>query len=239
LDDSKRQFTDEELLPISALQHLLFCPRQCALIHIENQWAENILTAQGKTLHVKAHEGMNTTRQGVRTTRTLWLCSYRLGLIGQADIVEFENLENNKIEQNISTFKMIENARADKSIQSWRVTPIEYKRGKPKTNDCDRIQLCAQAMCLEEMLKIIIEYGYLFYGSQKRRHEVVFTNKLRTTTESACKELRKLIDSQKTPSANYETKCERCSLMSVCLPKVQNKKSAISFINRSFSIDGL
>ena len=146
-------FTDNQLLPISALQHLIFCERQCALIHVEQLWAENVLTVEGKQLHEKAHEGNSETTGSIRITRSLWLKSNRLGLIGQADIVEFHD--------------------------NGKVVPVEYKRGKPKKDSSDRVQICAQAMCLEDMLKIEISFGSLFYGMRKRRTDVEFDDALR------------------------------------------------------------
>jgi len=190
-------FTEDDLLPISALQHLLFCERQCALIHIEGLWAENRLTVEGKHLHEKAHEGPSCERQGdVKITRGLALRSFRLGLFGKADVVEFHAAGG-----------------------AHRPFPVEYKRGKPKPHDADRVQLCAQALCLEEMLGMEVPRGALFYGKKRRRFDAEFNASLRSATESAAKRLHQLVASGETPRARREPKCERCSLLHLCLPE--------------------
>lgn len=189
-------YDENELLPLSALQHLMFCERQCALIHIEQAWAENRLTAEGRIMHEKAHEGGTESRGNVRTARGLRVRSLRLGLIGQADVVEFHR----QIDGPPIPF------------------PVEYKRGKPKENRCDDVQLCAQAMCLEEMLNVRVPAGALFYGQPRRRTEVVFDAGLRSLTEQTAAKLHALISRGVTPAAVYEKKCESCSLKGVCLP---------------------
>jgi len=139
-------YTEDDLIPISALQHFVFCERQCALIHIEQAWTENRLTAEGRLLHERVHDQGGESRAGVRIERGLPLRSLRLGLVGVADVVEFHPL----------------------SEGGWRPFPVEYKRGKPKRNACDEIQVCAQALCLEEMLGVRIPAGALFYGKTHR-----------------------------------------------------------------------
>jgi CRISPR-associated exonuclease Cas4 len=187
-------FTEDQFLPLSALQHLLFCPRQTALIHLEQAWAENRFTSDGRVLHKKAHEGPDESRPGVRITRSLPVASRALGLAGQCDIVEFH--ANNTI------------------------TPIEYKRGKPKNHRADEVQLCAQALCLEEMLGVEIAEGFLFYGQCKRRTPVPFDPELRRLAADTTAELHRLIDSRQTPPAEYEPrKCDNCSLLDHCQPK--------------------
>lgn len=185
-------FTEDQLLPLSALQHYLFCPRQCALIHVEQVWAENQFTAEGNVLHERAHEGPDESRPGIRTTRGMPVRSLALGVSGQCDVVEFH---------------------AD-----GRVFPVEYKRGKPKKNDSDRVQLCAQALCLEEMLAIEIEEGALFYGKNRRRYGATFDASLRDLTRSTAQRLHAMMDSGKTPHAVREKKCEACSLLNLCMP---------------------
>ncbi|MEL7498740.1 MAG: CRISPR-associated protein Cas4 [Planctomycetota bacterium] len=185
-------YSEQQLLPISALQHLIFCERQCALIHVEQLWAENVLTVEGRQLHEKAHSGNSELRDKTRITRGLWLKSHRLGLIGQADIVEFQS---------------------DQSV-----VPIEYKRGKPKKDDSDRIQLCAQALCLEEMLDTIVESGALFYGKRQRRTKISFNDELRSKTHSTSQRLHDMIAQRATPTAQYEKKCDQCSLLNLCMP---------------------
>jgi len=182
-----------DYIMLSALQHYLYCPRQCALIHVEQQWAENRFTAEGKVLHERA-DSRETGRQGqIRTVRTLPIRSRRLGLSGQADIVEFHS--------------------------DGTVLPVEYKRGRPKANRCDEVQLCAQALCLEEMLEVRITGGALFYGQQRRRKEIAFDDELRQLTEVTIAQVHDLLQNITTPKAEYAKKCEQCSLAVVCLPK--------------------
>lgn len=197
-------YSDDELLPLSALQHLLFCERQCALIHIEGLWVENRLTVEGRHLHQKAHEGPDETRAGVRTTRGLALRSLRLGLVGKADVVEFHP---GKVAGRLTPF------------------PVEYKRGKPKRHDADLVQLCAQALCLEEMLGTEVEQGALFYGQTRRRLDVTFDAELRDLTEATARSLHELIASRRTPRATREPKCDACSLLELCLPDVVGRAS--------------
>ena len=210
-------FTEDDLLPISALQHLVFCPRQCALIHLENLWDENRLTAEGRNMHEKAHESQTESHPGVRVAHSLRLHSFRLGLVGQADIVEFRELPDGSIE----------GIPLKGSRKRWQPFPIEYKRGSPKASHCDIIQLCAQALCLEEMLGATIEKGSLFYGRPRRRHEVVFNNELRLETEGLTAKLHEFFAVGKTPSARYEKKCDSCSLLAQCMPKVTGKRKSI------------
>lgn len=206
-------FTDNQLLPISALQHLIFCERQCALIHVEQLWAENVLTVEGKNLHEKVHDGASETSGDVRIARSLWLKSNRLGLIGQGDVVEFH---------------------ADGTV-----APVEYKRGKPKKDASDRVQLCAQAMCLEDMLQIQISGGSLFYGTRKRRTQVEFDDDLRELTKSKIDRLRQMIDNRETPTAQRMPKCDKCSLVELCIPDSQRfRTGVVAWNDRQFeSID--
>ena len=186
-------YTEDDLLPLSALQHILYCERQCALIHIEQVWSENRLTAEGRLAHDHVHTAGNETRAGVRIARDLSLRSLRLGLIGKADVVEFHD---------------------------GVPYPVEHKRGHAKTNPCDEVQLCAQAICLEEMLGKPVPEGALFYGEPRRRTIVPITAALRATTEDAAARLHRLFEARVTPPAAYDkAKCERCSLLEICKPK--------------------
>lgn len=192
-------FTEDEMLPLSGLQHLIFCERQCALIHVEQLWVDNRLTVEGTYLHRRADSGETESRGDVRTERSVPLRSLRLGLIGKADAVEFHRSR-------------------DGDVDVWLPFPVEYKRGKPKRDRSDEIQLCAQALCLEEMLGLEIAAGALFYGTTRRRHDVAFDADLRTATETAAERLHRLIASGVTPPAVREPKCESCSLINLCLP---------------------
>lgn len=198
-------YSEDDLLPLSALQHLVFCERQCALIHIEQVWEENRLTAEGRIMHEKVHEVGQESRGEVRVERGVALRSLRLGLIGKADVVEFYKREKDL----------------------WQPFPVEYKRGKPKPDDCDKVQLCAQAMCLEEMLNKEIQSGAIFYGKTRHRLDVVFDETLRKEVEEAARKAHVLIEIGVTPKPVYDKKCERCSLVGQCLPKASGKKASV------------
>lgn len=219
-------YDDDDLLAISALQHYLFCPRQCALIHLEQVWAENHLTMEGLLLHERADSPTHETRPDhrgiqVRVERALPIRSLRLGLIGKADIVEFHTAVDSGVVQ--------------------RIVPVEYKRGKPKANDCDRVQLCAQALCLEEMCAgdiaaIPIQEGALFYGTRRRRTAVVFDDELRDRTMQTIDALRNMIDSRVTPPAIRTKACEKCSLIDLCLPDATTGSRSVSrFMSRQLA----
>jgi len=184
-------FEDDDALPISGLQHLAFCPRQWALIHLEQVWVENMRTAEGRLLHERADLPGESRRSSVRTVRGMSLRSQRLGLTGRADIVEFRP----------------------------EPYPVEYKRGKSKPTDCDTVQLCAQALCLEEMLATPVPCGAIFYGSPRRRLEVVFTPELRARTEELATTMHRLYRKRETPPASPGPYCANCSLVDVCLPQ--------------------
>jgi CRISPR-associated exonuclease Cas4 len=204
-------YSEDDLLPISALQHLAFCERQWALIHLEQQWMENRLTAEGRQLHERADGGHNQTREGVRICRGLHLRSLRLGLTGKADVVEFRPDDAGTV----CPF------------------PIEYKRGRPKLDHRDEVQLCAQALCLEEMLNVEIRTGALFYGEPRRRTNVDFDADLRAVTERLAARLHELNAARITPKAKYEKKCDSCSLYPVCLPKSTGASSAKKYLKRA------
>jgi CRISPR-associated exonuclease Cas4 len=202
-------FTEDELLPLSGLQHLMFCERQWALIHIEQQWQENVLTAEGRALHERVDSGVAETRAGVRITRGLALRSLRLGLTGRADVVEFPQ-------------------------DGAAPAPVEYKRGKPKRDDCDKVQVCAQALCLEEELGVQIPSGALYYGEIARRMPVEFGSALRARVESLCARMHELFKQGETPEAEYAPKCRSCSLHAVCEPKTvsSGKRASAAFRGR-------
>ncbi|TWT35611.1 hypothetical protein KOR34_05050 [Posidoniimonas corsicana] len=221
---------ESDLLPISALQHLLFCERQCALIHVERVWAENRFTAEGQVLHRKAHDGKPETRDGERIARGLPLRSLVLGVSGVADIVLYRPPTGARVSRG-SLASRLRRASQDE-LAEWVVTPVEYKRGKPKKNDSDRVQLCAQAICLEEMHGVTISEGALYYGRLRKRYPVPFDTDLRSSTLSAADRLRDLLYRGVTPPAVREKKCETCSLLPLCLPESMRRRSARAFIDR-------
>jgi len=197
---------EEDFIQLSALQHYIFCQRQCALIHIEQIWDENLMTAEGRIMHEKVHDQDRESRGKVRIEYGIPLRSLKLGLVGKADVVEFHRLDKD----------------------TWQPFPVEYKRGKPKPDHCDLIQLCAQAMCLEEMLSISVPCGAIFYGKTRRRLDVSFDDNLRRETEEAAKGTHDLIASGITPPPAYEKRCESCSLIKECLPKAVGKSSSVT-----------
>lgn len=225
---------ESDLVPLSGLQHLVFCERQCALIHVERQWGENRFTAEGRVLHKKAHDGKPETRDGERITRGLPLRSLRLGLAGNADVVVWRPPPGFRAGRR-SLAEMVRTARPGE-FADWAITPVEFKRGQPKKNDCDRVQLCAQALCLEEMLGIAIPVGQLFYGLKRRRFDVPFDAELRQTTESAARRLHEIITAGVTPPAVYEKKCDTCSLLEVCLPRTLGGRSASQYLQRELEL---
>ena len=192
---------EADLIPLSALAQFLWCQRRCALIHIEQAWAENQLTAEGRIMHETAHDETSKQRGSLRIETGVSLYSKRLGLNGKADVVEFHKSVDGK----------------------WMPFPVEYKRGKPKDNDCDNVQLCAQAMCLEEMLDVCIPEGAIFYGKTKRRFQVVFDQRLRSKTEETAKAVHEFISAGMTPKPIPTKKCKSCSLEALCMPKTFEK----------------
>ena len=203
---------DDDLLPISGLQHLIFCPRQCALIHVERVWAENRLTVEGDQLHARVEDGETTTRGALKTYRTLPLISRTLGLIGQADVVEIHGND-------------------DREPQT--AFPIEYKRGNPKAHDADSVQLCAQAFCLEEMLGLEVPEGALFYGEPRRRQKVIFDQALRKKTLEAVEQFRAMMATQTVPPPIHKPHCRSCSLKDICRPSLAEGKSATRWLERA------
>ena len=201
-------YTDDELIPLSAIQHFLFCERQCALIHQEQTWVDNRLTVEGARMHRRADSGNDETRKNLVVLRGLPVRSAKLGLSGRADVVEFRRIRRGS------------GVTLDGRRGRWIPRPVEYKRGRPKRHRADEVQLCAQALCLEEMFDVRVSCGDLFYGARRRRNEVVFDDELRRTTEDAAGRLHALLIQGAPPPPEYEPrKCDSCSLISACLPK--------------------
>ena len=210
-------YSEADLLPLSALQHVVFCERQAALIHVEGLWQENALTIQGHHLHARV-DGAGRPRErrpGRLVTRSLSIRSFRLGVVGRADVVEFSDVAGQE--------------QADVGAAS-RICPVEYKRGKPKRNACDRVQLCAQAICLEEMLGCPVPAGDLFYARIKKRVNVSFDEALRTLTERTARRLHELVANRTTPVAKPFAGCQRCSLAALCLPEVIARDVSMAYL---------
>ena len=209
---------NEQSIPLSDIQHFAFCRRQWALIRIENLWADNVRTIEGNILHERAHDDQLTESRGdVLILRGLRVASERLGLSGACDVVEFH-----RHPQGV-TLRGREGR--------WLPYPVEYKRGKPKEDDCDQLQLCAQAMCLEEIFVCHIPEGSLYYGETRRRQRVSFTPELRERVESMATEMRAYYDRRHTPSAKPSKACNACSLKDLCLPKLTKRESVSAYIH--------
>ncbi|WP_107855392.1 CRISPR-associated protein Cas4 [Neisseria weaveri] len=192
-------------IPLSALQHYAFCPRQCALIHNEQVWAENYLTAQGRALHERVDGGEPETRKGVRFERSVHVSAENLGVHGVLDMVE-------------------------RDIQTGRLKPVEYKRGKPKPETFDEIQLCAQALCLEEMTGQTVAEGALWYMQTRHRVPIVFSDGLRAETLAVIGRVLELLESGVTPPPEYGKRCKACSLIEVCQPKLMEKDRSAGYV---------
>lgn len=206
-------YADDQLLAISGLQHLAFCERQCALIHLEQTWHENALTALGRLMHERVHSDESTTRGDLRVARGLPLTSKRLGLVGVADVVEFHR-------DDTSTLVL------PKQRGTWHVYPVEYKRGQKKKDNVDAVQLCAQALCLEEMLGVAITEGSLYYGQTRNRVVVPLDAALRSETESLAARFHHLMEQGNVPPPKLASHCKSCSLVDHCQPSISGRASA-------------
>lgn len=218
-------FQLDDYLMLSGIQHYAFCPRQWALIHIEQQWKENVLTTEGNEVHRMVDDPkFDETRVDIRTVRSMPIVSEKLRLRGIADMVEFIRQEHSSPETVV-----LEGREGD-----WMVRPIEYKRGKPKSDDRDAIQLCAQAICLEEMMNVSILHGEIFYHEIRKREKIEFSNRLREKVVSMTEEMIKIYTDCYTPKAIFKSHCRQCSLVSLCKPKWSSKgsKSAALYVQK-------
>lgn len=213
-------FDEEEYLQLSGLQHFAFCRRQWALIHIEQQWAENLRTVDGRILHEKAHDGSLYEKRSDRIIRRdMRVHSRELGISGSCDVVEFH--------------RGLTGIPIPGQNGLWQPYPVEYKRGAPKTTDADRLQLCAQAMCLEEMLGCDVPEGALFYGEIRRREVVELDETLRDQVGKFLGEMHDLSRRSHTPKVRPTRSCNACSLCELCLPKLSKKRSVAEYLRNS------
>jgi CRISPR-associated exonuclease Cas4 len=204
-------YTEDDFIQLSALQHYVFCPRQCALIHVEDVWHENVFTVRGDILHEKVDTDTYETRGTLKTVRGLRIHSTRLGIVGRADVVEFRKSTN-----------------ADGSPE---VMPVEFKAGQPKENVSDKVQLCAQALCLEEMMNTQVKRGAFFYGKIRRRVQIEIDDELKKQTEEIIAAVHEIVSQKRVPAARYEKKCRNCSLLEICMPKAMNEKKLKGYMN--------
>lgn len=205
-------FREDEYVQLSALQHYIFCPRQCALIHTEQQWAENTLTTLGKLEHERVDTAPGTTRGPLRTARAVRLVNHTLGIRGISDVVEYETATDGTL----------------------HITPIEYKHGREKQHLADTIQLCAQALCLEEMHGVSIPTAALFYHAARRRYKVELTEEIRNETRAAITATRLLLQERRVPRGIRRKECDACSLLNICLP-TKAAQPVKEYNNRTFN----
>ncbi len=212
------QSAEDDYLMLSGLQHFIYCRRQWALIHVEQQWAENGRTVDGNLFHKKAHDDKKMEKRGdLLITRGLMVHSHALGISGICDVVEFHKAESGISLNNYDG--------------QWLPYPVEYKRGEPKEHRADEAQLCAQAMCLEEMLACSIPRGSLFYGENRRRTQVEFTEELRDLVKSSIEEMQQYWSRGYTPKVKRHSGCNACSLKNLCLPALSKTRTVESYLN--------
>lgn len=205
---------EDEFLPISALTQFYYCPRRAGLTLIEQQWADNLYTAEGTVLHERVHSGGEESRGDIRIFRAVRVRSLRLGLSGVTDSLEF-----------IRVATAAQGIRLENASGFWTAVPIEYKHGTIRDEEEYKVQLCAQAMCLEEMLGMPIEEGYLYFGGPKRRVRVQFSSDLRRLVEAGVKSLRQMAATGITPPRQPGPKCAKCSMRDVCMPSLPVSKA--------------
>lgn len=226
---------EDELLPISALQHLVFCERRAALVHIERLWGDNLFTAEGALIHDRPDSGVSESRVDVRVSRGLLIRSLALGLSGKADVVEFI-----QVPVTTDAGRVGPPQRTGITLAGvhgyWRPFPVEYKRGALRHERGYEVQLCAQALCLEEMLCTSVPAGALYFAQPRRRLEVLFDDPLRTETGQAAARLREVFERRRTPPPRYGPKCHKCSMVDWCMPKaVANHRSVGRYLARAIS----
>jgi len=212
-------YNEQDYLMLSGIQHFVFCKRQWALIHVEQEWAENVLTVEGNALHEKADNPFIREKRGDTIfVRALPIHSSSLGISGICDMVEFTRDDNG--------------IPLDKEEGLYRVKPIEYKKGKPKKHDADILQLSAQSLCLEEMLGTVIDEAALYYHEIKRREPVPITNEVRQRTKDMIKEMHHYYNRKHTPRVKTGKHCLRCSLRDICMPEMLEKEKVSTYMNR-------
>ncbi len=226
-------YPEDELLPLAGLQHLAFCPRQWGLMYLEGIWQDNRLTAQGSVLHETVDNPGLIWKGSILTARAVRIRSFTLGVTGIADIIEFHTCLPELPECTPSSQVSLEGF-----ADLFYAFPVEYKRGRPKIDNWDRIQLCAQAICLEEMLGCAIGNGAIFYGQPRRRESVTFHADLREQTRQTARRMHELWGQRITPRAFFEPKCRSCSILDWCLPPRRTKQSKVDdYLDRYLNID--
>jgi CRISPR-associated exonuclease Cas4 len=226
---NSKEKDEENYLMLSGIQHIAFCERQYALAYIEMQWAENVSTIEGHHLHEHCDDPFaGETRGDLLILRAVPLISHRLGLTGRADVVELHRTESEPFDKTISV---------ESKPGRWIVIPVEYKKGKPKPDERDEVQLCAQAYALEEANNMFITKGYLFYGETRHRHEVIFSKELRKRTEELALRMHELFDAGITPRPQLASHCKSCSLFNICIPAINKGTQSVNwYIEQSLDL---
>lgn len=220
------EYREEDYLMLSGIQHYAFCKRQWALIHIEQQWQENVHTVQGELLHKKAHDKYSyEKRKEILITRGLPVYSRKMGISGECDIVEFHQNEEGIVLYGHSG--------------CYIPFPVEYKKGSPKNTDMDILQLTAQAMCLEEMFSISVDKGAIYYGEIRRREEVDISKELKEKVEKIFSDMHQLYEKKYTPKVKWSKSCNACSLKEICLPRLGKTSSVNSYIEARIQEESL
>lgn len=215
---------DDRLLSISGIQHFVYCRRQWALIHIEQQWEENVLTVSGELMHQKAHDSKSTEKRGdVLVSRGMAVRSKELGLTGVCDVVEFHKSKDGALLYGHEGF--------------YRIIPVEYKHGKPKEDNCDILQAAAQAMCLEEMFCTVVDEIHIYYGKTRHRLKLPLSSEIRSQVKSISEEMHTYFQRQYTPKVKYSRRCSACSLKEICLPKISKNTSVKQYISNALGDD--
>lgn len=219
-------YSEDDYIQLSGIQHFAFCKRQWGLVYLEHQWIENLRTAEGRIVHEHAHDSFCTEKRGnLIISRGIQISSKELGISGECDVVEFHKSDSDSAQS----------VYIPEYGGYFRVIPIEYKRGTPKTEEFDRLQLCAQALCLEEMLCVDIPEGCIYYAETKHRQKVEFTDVLKNEVISIVSQIHGYTSKGTTPSAKRTKSCNACSVKDICLPQLEKKKSAKEYIMSAIS----
>lgn len=215
-------YDEEDFLQLAGLQHFAYCQRQWALIHVENQWAENLHTVEGQIIHDKAHDAsIKESRGKTKIVRAMKIRSFELGLSGECDVVEFNQSCDGVFIQQFG--------------DKYELCPVEYKKGQPKTGDEDIVQLVAQVVCLEEMLATNISKAFLYYYQVRSRHEVIVTDELRSKVRKISRQMHSMMRNRHTPKVKVGRKCIKCSLKNICLPEINKNRSVKRYLARRLS----
>ena len=219
-------YCEDDYIQLSGIQHFAFCKRQWGLVYLEQQWLENLRTAEGRIVHERAHDSFSTEkRKDLIISRGIQVSSKELGISGECDVVEFHRSDPESAQA----------AYIPEYDGFFKVIPIEYKRGTSKTEEFDRLQLCAQALCLEEMLCVYIPEGFIYYAETKRRQKIEFSDELKNSVRNIVSQIHDYSSRGITPSAKRTKSCNACSVRDICLPQLEKKKSAKGYIMSAIS----